>query len=244
MARWIDRTALWTLATGSALALMLLLTQGQVVPALLLTFSAICALRYALKKVPDGRFVSRAERTRRSMALLKQWALMDEAQAVCEIRRTLPDFIEADRTVVFVSRLPGGEALSANDLLHLWKSLKPGDAALIIVPCKALPEAFSLAGELAAPTVRLIDQSALIRRLSPVVRRIPEVYAKSERRSSLRTRVARWLFEIRPVRTGLYALFSALLYLCTHSAYHLIIALLFAALTVCHLTLKTVRSAR
>lgn len=223
MARWIDKIALWLFASAAALAFAMTVTGGNMLGSILTAFAVVMVLGAVVDRIPDKRMILRGERKRRSRNLIRKWALADSETVLDEMKKLIPELIceGGGRRIVLVQMIPGAGKLDENQLLRLWKDHRGTDGIMIISTADASDGARALSEELKGPDVSLTDCGMLIRRLCPVIHRLPDKEIKNERRISTKICIARLIREIRPVRTGVYAAVSLAFFLLTRSKIYL-----------------------
>jgi len=230
MAHWIDRAALWLFTAFSALLFFLILTDGRLFISSFAAFFLVLLIRTVSQRLPDKHTIRRKNQKARVRHQLREWALMDEKEALSQIRSLLPELFEQDHsdTVHLLQRLPC-ESLSANQLLELYRTHR-GDSPvlLFLCTCPISSEAAAISTELADPFVRLVGGDRIMQLLLPRARLLPELKTKKERRRPFAVRIAQSISSIRPVRSGVYALLFLALHLATKSRFYLVAAILFA----------------
>lgn len=219
MASWVDRIILWLIVSVSAFFLMFVLTDGAILPSAVLAFLIVLAIRTTVGFIPDKYLLNRRARALRINALIRSWSKAPSETALAEISCLLPGFIpnESACRIIFLNRIPDGEAFSANELLTIWHAYPAANRLFIILTGPASSAAFTLADELACPSVSLIDQARLTKQLLPVAHRLPQQLKQKKKGEPLHARLMRLSGSIRPVRVCSYLLLNMLMYLLTDS---------------------------
>lgn len=160
MGKRIDHAALWALAAGGYY-LVFLNAWGSIPLACILAFAACALTQRALKGV---RLPRRAPAAQARAELLRIAAMADS-----DAQRRLEQLV--------VARWPGEAfrlapvlkhpeaTLSSGDVLNAWKANRDADRLVIAATCPAEPRAALFAGQLADPSVAVLDSRALTRLL-------------------------------------------------------------------------------
>lgn len=229
MAYLIDRAVLWLLAAFSAFCLSMSITDGRLPLAVGIAFCMVFFLRILLKKLPERRLLLRNERMRRVHELLHQWAIMQKASALKEIKKLLPDLLVETEwaSVQFLQRFPDSEPLHANELLGIWKNCQGTPSVILLTTGAVGADAVSLSSELSQPSVRLIDSKHLTHKMFPLAHALPTKATTKKRRRPFAVCAAQFIRSIKPARCTLYMIFFLILYGCTRSAFYFFSSVLF-----------------
>ncbi len=154
-ARWIDGVALGLIVYAAGFLYFFHMTGEPWVGALLAApLSALAAWGY-------GRFIQRRagrrERIKRARAAVEHLAFLPEAEARGQVERF------AGFAGVLLQRHAKGRPLDADEVLSLWRNAT-GDALEIATTGPISDAAWTVAEELTAPKVRLLDAKALSER--------------------------------------------------------------------------------
>lgn len=230
MADRIDRACLWLLTALSALIFFLVITDGQLFFSVPAAFTVVAALRLTIRLIPEKPYIRRREQLSRVHCLLRSWALMDESQAIDQIKRLLPDLYTQTvwPSVHLIQRLPDSSPLSANELIILKHRFQKSEALHLLCTCPVSSEAADLLPDLTCPCIHLTDSRELSRLLMKKTHILPSASEKTKkRRKPLSVCAAQFVRSVRPLRSGMYMAVFFSVYLITKNRFYLLSALLF-----------------
>ena len=230
MADRIDRACLWLFAASSALIFFLVVTDGRLYFSIPAAFSILAVLRLLTRLLPDKPHIRRREQLARIQKLLRSWALMDESQAVDQIRLLLPDLYDQSvwPVVRLVQKLPTGPSLSANELIVLKRQYQKSDTLHLLCTCAISSDAAALLPDFPNSCVQLTGSKELTRLLSKNPHILPVDSEKKKQRRPFSVCAAQFARSVRPLRSGMYMLAFLFIHQITRNRFYLISALLFA----------------
>lgn len=238
MARWIDQIALWALSAFCAFFLMMVVTDGRLLPSASAAFIIVLTIRFLSGRLSKKRWVGRRKLRASAERMIRKWALLPEKEGFEAAVSCLPDE-DRQGCIHFVQLLPdGGRRFTANELMELWRRHRGRNMLLIVVTCEAEAEAFAMLAELSLPSVRLYDS----RKLTDVLLRMPEALPEEpmieRRRRNIIPCAVRWIGTIRPLRAAVYSALFLLMYLATRSVLYLTASLVQGLLLIARLVYR------
>ena len=234
MGRGIDRLAATVLA-AFAIYLFFLNASGRILPALIATFIAMALMRRLLAHIPTD-IVGRKRRALRSAEdTLEQLALADPEAArdflnsiVRSAYNDMPDGAAAHH----ILRHPSS-ALTADDIISIWRRHPDAAHVLAISLPKADETALSLASRLRSPEIAVIDRAALARIIASADAKFKSdsTYIKEYIPERRRVRILRAASRARAGKCALTGALMLALYLLTGTIPYIIgsLVLLFIA---------------
>lgn len=159
----IDRLAITILLAG-ALYIFFMNMTGNIPVAAAAAFIAMAAIKKLSSKLPTDRFSNKRRRIAAAKSELERYSLSDPENAGRNIHNVLRQEYAAalDGVAVYpLIRHPCGSAVTADDIVSIWRSMRHYERGVIATTARADENAHRLARQLKDPEIRLIDSDQL-----------------------------------------------------------------------------------